>query len=270
MITQTKQYKSAIVILGMHRSGTSALARILNLLGCDIPRTLIEPNEGNEKGYWESPLINRLNDDVLASGGMSWRDWRDFDKDWHEDQKHIEFKSRALNILENEFGSSNLFVLKDPRISRLAIFWSRVLKDFKANMLTVCLVRNPLEVAASLHKRNNIEPIISYLIWLRYILDAEFYTRGTPRLFVNFDGLLANWRRETERVSKRLKISWPILPAQVENEIDEFLSIEQKHYNMSSVDLFEDISIPEWLKKTFGIINKWSNVRENKSNYNEN
>ena len=188
MRSKKGQDKTAVVVIGMHRSGTSAIARVLNLLGCDLPKTLLEANEANEKGYWESPLFNRLNDEILALAGMNWRDWKKFDEGWFEQPLISELKEKALALLDSEFGSSKLFVLKDPRICRLTRFWYEVLGAFKATPLTLCITRNPLEVAASLHKRNGTEPVLAYLIWLRYVLDAEFDTRGASRCFISYDG----------------------------------------------------------------------------------
>ena len=63
---KTPPPRSAIVILGMHRSGTSALAGVLNMLGCDLPETLMPANAYNEKGYFESNAIRLLNDRVCS------------------------------------------------------------------------------------------------------------------------------------------------------------------------------------------------------------
>jgi len=62
-----KARKVAILVAGMHRSGTSALARTLSLLGCDLPKTLMPASGGNEAGYWESQAIANLNDELLES-----------------------------------------------------------------------------------------------------------------------------------------------------------------------------------------------------------
>ena len=67
-----------IIVAGMHRSGTSALTRMLGNLGCRLPNTLLEPNEFNASGYWESREITELNDEILKSAGSSWDDWEAF------------------------------------------------------------------------------------------------------------------------------------------------------------------------------------------------
>ena len=66
--------KTAFVIAGMHRSGTSALTRVVSMLGAKLPRTLMPPMPDNPKGYWESPAIAQLNDALLGELGSSWDD----------------------------------------------------------------------------------------------------------------------------------------------------------------------------------------------------
>ena len=58
----TDKTATAIMVLGMHRSGTSALTRILNLLGADLPEDLIKANAYNKSGYWEPSAVVALND----------------------------------------------------------------------------------------------------------------------------------------------------------------------------------------------------------------
>lgn len=70
--------RTAILVVGMHRSGTSALTRVISLLGADLPTNLALENADNETGHWESRDIYRLNGDMMASAGRTWKDWRRF------------------------------------------------------------------------------------------------------------------------------------------------------------------------------------------------
>ena len=71
--------KSAILVTGMHRSGTSAVTRVLGLLGCTLPRVVTDSAPDNERGFWENPAIRDLNDRILASAGSAWDDWEPFE-----------------------------------------------------------------------------------------------------------------------------------------------------------------------------------------------
>src|SRR5262249_46234505 len=103
--------KTALLVAGMHRSGTSALARVLSLLGCDLPKPLMGGGASNEAGHWEREAIADFNDALLESAGSSWHDWLAFNPGWYRSPKGEEFKERAAALLAQEFGASRLFVL---------------------------------------------------------------------------------------------------------------------------------------------------------------
>ena len=52
--------RQAVLILGMHRSGTSAIAGVSHLLGAAAPATMMEPAADNPTGFWESETIAGL------------------------------------------------------------------------------------------------------------------------------------------------------------------------------------------------------------------
>ena len=117
--------RTALVVLGMHRSGTSALAGVLGHMGADLPKDLMAPTEINPKGFFESNRITGLNEELLASGKRRWFDFKGLSQDWYASPKAAEFAISAQEALEAEFGRSYLFALKDPRICRLLPFWTR-------------------------------------------------------------------------------------------------------------------------------------------------
>src|SRR5438270_8290806 len=64
--------KSALVVLGMHRSGTSALSRCLSFLGHEQPSDLMRPQRDNPTGFWESDGIVDLNAAIMDELGIAW------------------------------------------------------------------------------------------------------------------------------------------------------------------------------------------------------
>lgn len=58
--------KTCILVLGMHRSGTSAFTRLLNLAGAESPKNLMEAKTDNVRGFWESEAVCGVNDAFLA------------------------------------------------------------------------------------------------------------------------------------------------------------------------------------------------------------
>ena len=140
--------KIAILVVGMHRSGSSVQSRLLNLVGCDLPKTLMKPIVNNNKaGFWGSQPLSDLNRDILLSIGS---DWRPFDSGWYASPTAGSFREQAQALLHQEFGDSRLFVMKDSRLCRLLPFWIEVLETFGAEPRVVLPIRNPLDVVASL------------------------------------------------------------------------------------------------------------------------
>jgi len=258
-----------ILVLGMHRSGTSAVVRMLNYLGCDLPRTVMGANLTNETGHWESIPICRLDDRILASAGSDWDDWLELNPGWLESPKREEFRDEALGVLEEEFGSSRLFVLKDPRICRLVPFWLDCLEHAGARPLIVFPVRNPLEVAASLEKRNGLEPGLGQLLWLRHVLDAEFASRGTPRFFTSYDRVLNEWARTAQDAQAALGITWPRMSSHVVTEIEDFLSHRYRHHEERVEAVLENPRLSDWLRGAYQVLGNWTRAGEGPEDFAE-
>jgi hypothetical protein len=256
--SKPKVRKSAVVIAGMHRSGTSVVARTLSLLGCSLPQTLIQPSRNNERGYWESRAVVNINDEILASAGSSWDDWEPVNGAWFRSPVAADFRSRAQDVLASEFGTSRLFVLKDPRISRLLPFWTEVLDGFGATPLIVCPLRNPLEVATSLEARNQLDPSIGHLLWLRHVLDAEVASRGLKRAYVRYDDLVECWQDVVDRLSDSLGVGWPRRSRTADQEIQQFLDQALRHHVRKDSSVLRNSSLSQWIRSSFEILDRWT------------
>lgn len=248
----------AILIAGMHRSGTSALTRTLNFVGCDLPRNLVPPGPGNITGLWEPLPVVKLDDDILAAVGSGVVNWEPIDPSVWRSWAVQEFRQRALAVLADEFGDSGLFVLKDPRICRLLRFWVEVVEAFGARPVVVLPIRNPIEVAASLEARNAIDPSFTYLLWLRHVLDAEAASRGLTRAFLRYDELLENAREILERLGRVLGITWPMPPMAAEAGVERFLSSRHRHHVECDARVLDDPRVSRWIRSTFAILDRWT------------
>ena len=256
--------KVGVLVAGMHRSGTSALTRVLASLGCDLPNTLMEADSNNAMGYWESTEVADLNDAILTSAGSSWDDCEAFNQDWYASLIADCFRQQALTVLTSEFGDSPLFVLKDPRICRLLRFWTEALDGIGAVPVVALPVRNPLEVAASLQARDAIDPSIGVLIWLRHVLDAEASSRGLPRVFTRYEDILDNWKSVAIRLGSELEITWPRSSTIADLETESFIASSIRHHVQDDTSVHDDPSISRWVKKAFEILDRWArgNVRK--------
>ena len=259
--------RTALVVLGMHRSGTSALAGLMGHMGCDLPKDLMAPTEMNPKGFFESNRITNLNDEILASAGQTWFSFPGFPEDWLASPKADEFLLRALEDIKAEFGQSHLFVMKDPRICRLVPFWQRVLAQAECRPLYICTHRHPSDVAASLHSRYHHEPSYAALLWLRHVLDAEANTRGQKRVFTSYDRLLTDWTSVVDTIGTGLKLKWPRSITTAAPAIEAFLSTELRHFHRPPQKMQHDIILPEWVSKTYAILENWAETGENPADH---
>ncbi len=145
---------TAILILGMHRSGTSATAGTLYHLGVSLGPRLLPADGCNERGYFENHNILQLNHDLMSALGFSWDDPRELPHGWESSAVVIPFRSKLREIIETDFSEQPLWGVKDPRICRLLPFWLPVLRESGSRVVALLALRHPLEVAKSLTARS--------------------------------------------------------------------------------------------------------------------
>ena len=173
--------KTLILVLGMHRSGTSAVTRMLNLLGAELGDDLLAAQQGvNERGFWEHRELVQINESLLAAMGSNWYDFRPLPREWWKSGHKI-IKERARAFLDTAFAGQQLCVMKDPRLCVLLPFWLNIAKKQGWKAVAVMVTRAPWEVASSLCKRDPLDESTANLLWLRYSCDADRYSRGIPR-----------------------------------------------------------------------------------------
>jgi len=261
----TQASRRALLVLGMHRSGTSAVTRVINLLGADIAHDLMAGRSDNPSGHWESEGLAQIHDRILVSAGTTWHDWRTFNPDWSRSDVAASHKKALLDFLSEEFAKSRLFVVKDPRMCRFVPVWLDVLREFDAVAAPVIVVRNPLEVAASLKRRDGMLPATSLLIWLRHMLDAERATRGMPRAFVHYEDLLRDWRKAAASIASRVGVAWPRWSPIIEADVDRFLASDLRHHEFSGQELSERSDVPDWVTQAYEVLTAFKKGEDNRS-----
>lgn len=245
----------ALLVLGMHRGGTSAVAGLLVRLGAQGPRALMPPDADNPSGYWESTVLFDLHERLLRAAGSRWDSYTRLDLDWLRSGIAQTLSDECQDALRAEFGNAGRFVMKDPRMCRFVPFWLRTLEHEGIVPAAVLVVRDPIEVAQSLSARNGFERDLSLLIWLRHTLDAEFATRGVRRTFVWYRAVVENWKPVAERVSRDLQIAWRPRTSADDEDIGRFVSAGL-HHHRQDVDSHEDVApvLAEWLRRTLAAL----------------
>ena len=244
--------RRAVFVLGMHRSGTSAVTRVLNLLGVELGQGLMAASPDNERGYWEHLAIVQEHHQLLEALGSSWDDVRALPPDWTKNPAAVGAAHRLRAIVEREFNATPLWGLKDPRLCRLLPLWLPLLRAMRITPHFVLVLRHPAEVAASLAKRDRKGSAAAALLWLRHMLEAERATRGLPRTVVNFSALLENpqnWSAEFRRVAAECGLEWSNDYQAVDAAVSAFLSPDLRHHQIATKDGTDDFGA--WVQAVY-------------------
>jgi hypothetical protein len=221
----------AIIVLGMHRSGTSALTGVLSLLGADPGPSLMPANEEvNPKGFWEHAEIVAIHERLLEALDSSWHDERQLPDDWWRLPIIAPFRTELIEILRRDFANSPLWILKDPRMCRLLPLWLEILHDVGCKPHFVICLRNPFEVAGSLAHRDRFQEEKSCLLWLEHLLEAERWSRGYPRVVVTYDQLLADWQATSHLIFTGLSLPG-LSAANVTAKVENFVESSLRHHH---------------------------------------
>ena len=241
---QSKTGKSAktpprfIFITGMHRSGTSMLARLLNLHGCYLPLELEYSDEFNQKGYWESFEIQKLNDELLRAGDSTWFDLRAFSLEKQSAENIEVLRTKFAEYIDRIAEQTDApIVIKDPRICRLLPFWKAILDDRGHQAAAIFPFRNPLEVAESIRNRDGFRTRHSLLIWLRNVLEAEVATRDLDRVVCSYTRMISDWPGVYSQIATSLGLADLKPISDVEPQVAEFISGSLRHWAHSEADL---------------------------------
>ena len=176
-----------MIVLGMHRSGTSALARVLNLMGAYFGPEGVTTgaNQENPKGFWERRDVRALNDSILHAAGCDWNRVADFDVNAVSGKVLEDFNRQAAKLVL-ELDGHRPWMIKEPRLCLLLPLWRRFLEV----PVGIHIYRNPVEVASSLHRRNGIPLSAGLALWEHYVRSALKVSEGMPRVVVLYRQLV--------------------------------------------------------------------------------
>ena len=219
-----------ILVLGMHRSGTSALTWLLGRLGAALPSDAIDASGDNARGYWESAGLVKADDQVLRVGRSSWFDPRPLDLSRLDAGAIASRKNRIREAIERGWGQAPVLAIKDPRQCRFVSLVAEVLAAMGIEPRAVLMLRNPAEIARSLESRDGTTAAYAHLLWLRHMIDAERATRGMMRSVVDYDGMLGGWRDALARMAPLAgRVDWQPAPTEAE-QIQAFLDPALRHH----------------------------------------
>ncbi|MDX1632782.1 MAG: hypothetical protein R3234_13010 [Thermoanaerobaculia bacterium] len=177
-----------VIVLGMHRSGTSVVTRLINLMGCHLgdESDLLPAKPDNPKGFWERRDAYRLNREIFAAAHCSWFSVLGPIEPEHLPSREARRLQARVEEIVTGLTEHGPWVLKDPRLALVLPFWS----PFLQRPVAVIPHRRPGQVAESLHLRDGIPPSVGVALWELYNLSALRVTRGIPRIVVGYEELL--------------------------------------------------------------------------------
>lgn len=244
---------TAVLVLGMHRSGTSAASGVLQCLGVSLGRTVSPPGPSNPRGYFENTRVMLFHEELLAALGRSWDDPRPLPAGWDGAEALAPWRERLLGLLAEEFGETRLWGVKDPRLCRLLPLWLPALGEVGVAARAVVVLRHPGAVAASNGRRTGMPREQALALWLEHVLGAERSTRGLPRAPLAYRALLENWRGELGRVQEALRVS--LAWEGGAEAVKALLARELDHHPAEGVGVVEPLA--GWVRRAWEAVDHW-------------
>jgi hypothetical protein len=224
-----------VMVVGMHRSGTSAVANGLFELGVGLPvdTEMIGTGPYNEKGHWESRDLARLDEAVLRYLGGTWSAPPLPDPGWETSDEPVfaSLRAQAMDLASRSFARPPI-VLKDPRFCITLPLWRAILGRPPCAVL---VVRDPFDVARSLQRRDGFPLTLGLAIWERYVRQSILSVAGLPVYAVEYGSIVDDPRGRISELAEFLSSCEVNLP---KNRTDQAVSVFEKdlrHHNREGI-----------------------------------
>ncbi len=250
----TEQRKHLLVVLGMHRSGTSAMTRALQVLGIHLGDNIMPALADNPKGFWEDMDVWALNEELLAQLGEAWDSLSPTLESRLSDAAFSSYEHRALDLLRRKTAEVDWLGMKDPRMVRLLPLWRSAFAEFDGEVRYLLAVRNPLSVAASLAARDGFAKEKSCYLWLQHMIPTVRDTAGSRRAVLDFDRLMAAPDSELRRVARELDIVDRLDEEALAGFCSGYLEGGLRHSSFDLKDLLADPVVPSLAKEAYGLL----------------
>jgi O-antigen biosynthesis protein len=224
----TEGVQRVVVVLGVHRSGTSVITRGLKVLGVELGNCLMPPvPHDNDKGFFEDQEINTINIEMLRTLGKNWNSLTPLSCGEISALHENGYFDRCVSLLKHKIGDIPIFGFKDPRTVYLLQFWKNVFDVLPYKIHYVITLRHPLSVVQSLNKRNGFDSVRGYFFWLEHVLTILSGTEGEKKIFVDYDRMVLSPEIELERIATELNLT--VNSAELEIYRNDFLDLNLRH-----------------------------------------
>lgn len=218
--------RRVVVVLGMHNSGTSLLARAIALMGVELGRHVLT-RESFEHAprydYWEHAQITEIQDRLLQTLDRYWNqeraDWAIPDAAWRRPEV-LAMKNELAEIVRRELAETPaVWGFKDPRTVRLMPLWRDLATVLRLDPLYLISLRDPATVATSFASKGQVPYELAERLWTRHYFEALQYSQGAPRLVTDYDAWFADPNRQFERLADFLSLDDPERRAKARAEV---------------------------------------------------
>ena len=224
--------KPALLVLGMHRSGTSAITGSLGFSGAWVggATELTSPNAENPQGFWERRDVREICDQMLHAAGADWWKIAEFDPQAIP-RATLAAQRRKFKKIVSSLDAYQAWIVKEPRLCLLL----PVLQDYIHNPVCIHIYRNPLEVARSLQRRDGFSIAAGLALWEAYNLHALDASKDLRRVLIDHQSLISNPAATLNALVEQLEefdLDHPITPDT--RRIERF--IDAKLYHQKATD----------------------------------
>jgi len=237
-MTENKIDNKAVIVLGMHRSGTSLMAGILRILGVNMGKELLGANAYNVRGYFEDVDFLRLNEKMLSRMKTSWDNPP---RERIDAEKLKSFESEIEKLLSQKKG---LWGWKDPA----TVFFVEQYLPWTENPHFIYCFRNHYDIALSLQERNGF-PLTKGLeladIYSRHMTEVIKKYTSYPRYFASFDELRADPAGQGKVISEFLGCEFD---EKIRKEIEDYV-LPDKEIGREKMRIFMSSGERRWLDR---------------------
>jgi len=208
-----------VIVLGMHRSGTSLCGNILHDLGIDMAE-FAGASPANARGHWERNRINDLHDEILALFGRAWDSPTHhlaMPENWWLDPRIAPIRARIVDYLKTLLEKPGPLGFKDPRTSRLLAMWPEILDELALDPLYVFCIRDPAQVARSITARDRLAGDQAAYRWLVYNAQAVHGVAQSPICIIRYE-------------------NWFTAPTEALDRLADFVGCPRNHDLVSIID----------------------------------
>jgi len=200
-----------LIVVGMHRSGTSATMAVLAALGMypGAEEDLLPADAANEEGYWENRRMVEINTAIMRTYGLHYYDLRSLPANWSEHPQLPMMLGRFQEVVGSSYDGHAFWGWKDPRTTLVLPLVEEALRDMGLTSKYLLLVRHPNDVAKSLSKRDGLPNETALGLWLHYTLTALRDLPCERSHITVYRDVLADPRAALEAIFTDLAISCP-------------------------------------------------------------